>query len=126
MNRVLRFGGFALAMVAAMLALGLFIGGDGGHSTQGQTISGGLSAASELPIKGQLGACLSATNVAWGFGDSSKQWSSFAPNLPDALQGITQLVPGGGYFLNTSADCMIDSGQNHVSTYSGWNLFGWR
>ncbi len=58
--------------------------------------------------------------------NQTKQWSSFDPDLPDPLQGLTQLLPDHGYFINTSANCTIDSGANHIPLYAGWNLFGWR
>ncbi|MBI2913909.1 MAG: hypothetical protein HYY03_08320 [Chloroflexi bacterium] len=96
---------------------------DGDESVE---LDGSLLSAGALPILDQLAGCLEATNVAWGLNNQTKQWVSFDPDLPPALQGVTQLMPGGGYFLNTSADCMIDYGDNHVSTYTGWNLFGWR
>ncbi len=77
-------------------------------------------------IEDQLGGCLAEANIAWGLNNQSKQWASFDPDLPDILQGLTEFMPGGGYFLNTSADCTIDAGANDISIYAGWNLFGWR
>ncbi len=79
-----------------------------------------------LAIKGQLGACLAVTNIAWTHANQTKQWSSFDPDVPDFLQGVTGFLAGGGYFVNVSANCTIASGDNNISLYTGWNLFGWQ
>ncbi len=78
-----------------------------------------------LPIEGQLGACLAVTNIAWSLNNQTKAWSSFDPDLPPVLQGLTELLPRGGYFVNTSANCTITVGANNIPLYTGWNLFGW-
>ncbi|MBI2912525.1 MAG: hypothetical protein HYY03_01235 [Chloroflexi bacterium] len=82
--------------------------------------------AADYPsIQDQLGACLAVTNIAWSLNNQTKAWSSFDPDLPPALQSLTQLVSRGGYFVNTSADCTITIGADSILLYTGWNLFGW-
>jgi len=78
------------------------------------------------PIKTQLGSCLAMTNVSWSFANQTKVWSSFDPDLPDSLQGFTEFLAGNGYFVNVSGNCTINSGNNNIPLYTGWNLFGWR
>ncbi|MBI2912577.1 MAG: carboxypeptidase regulatory-like domain-containing protein [Chloroflexi bacterium] len=79
-----------------------------------------------LPIEGQLGSCLAVTNVSWSFANPTKVWSSFDPDLPDGLQGFTEFLAGSGYFVNVSANCTINAGNNNIPLFTGWNLFGWR
>jgi hypothetical protein len=79
-----------------------------------------------LLIEGQLGACLEVTNVAYSHDNVTKEWGGFQPGAPASLQTLTEFVPGGGYFVNTSGNCTISSGPNVINMYTGWNLFGWR
>jgi hypothetical protein len=66
------------------------------------------------------------TNVAYSHDNFAKEWHGFQPGAPAALQTLTEFVAGGGYFVNTSGNCTINSGPNIINMYTGWNLFGWR
>ncbi|MFQ5880258.1 MAG: hypothetical protein ACE5IZ_08815 [Dehalococcoidia bacterium] len=81
--------------------------------------------AGGLPIEQQLGKCLAVTNVAWGHDNQDKVWQGFFPGGPRFLQDLTQFVPGGGYLVNVSADCTVNTGSTSIDLYTGWNLFGW-
>jgi hypothetical protein len=77
-------------------------------------------------IEEQLGECLAVTNVAYGRDNQAGVWLAFEPGAPPALQTLTAFEPFGGYYVNTNADCTIDSGINMIELYEGWNLIGWR
>lgn len=77
-------------------------------------------------VEEQLGDCADVTNIAWSFDNQAKEWKSFSPGEPDFLQTLTEFTAGGGYFINLSGNCTINSGSNTFNLYTGWNLFGWQ
>jgi hypothetical protein len=80
----------------------------------------------QVPIEDQLGACLPSTDVAWGFDNQTKEWSSFAPEAPLPLQMLLEFEAGRGYFIHISSDCTLSWPNNALELVAGWNLIGWQ
>ncbi len=79
-----------------------------------------------VPIEDQIGACLSSTDVVWGFDNQTKEWSSFAPEAPLPLQTLLEFEVGRGYFIHVSNDCAVNWPNNAMELIAGWNLIGWQ
>jgi hypothetical protein len=80
---------------------------------------------SGVPIASELGDCIDSTSIVYGHNNETKEWLAFQPGAPAPLQTLLEFTSGGGYLLNASGNCTISSGPNTVTTYAGWNLFGW-
>jgi hypothetical protein len=80
----------------------------------------------QVPIEDQLGACLRSTDVAWGFDNQTKEWSSFAPEASLPLQTLLEFEAGRGYFVHMSSDCTLSWPNNALELVAGWNLIGWQ
>ena len=63
-------------------------------------------------------------SVIWTFNAATQDWQLY-DTTAGAVNSLTILARGQGYWMNITQDCTLTYGVNTYSLKAGWNLIGW-
>ncbi len=87
------------------------------------TVTGG--SVEHLTIKEGFKSIQGLYTTVWSFDSRNQEWQVYQPGLPPWVPVYDELIPGKGYWVRVTEDCILNYGLNTWELKAPWNLIGW-